>query len=603
MAPTRRSLPSTTTTTTTTTTTSSTSTSPPISSSASQPPQQEMTSKQKRVLAKLAIDAEPGLLLAPSSKQKRVGMVGTGKVYHYRGAVYELLGNEPEEWLAEERELERVEAERLRVEEVRRKDREEREEREREIEVERRRRMKEQFERDVKQNTTRKKMEDAAERATMKRKSEDEQMQRKKRRRMGEVEEKSKKRRHAPSSEDDEGDEDEGAHAPASKKRKPLSLAGREIDRTKHSVPTQPSYFPRPLAQPKRLKRADSGVAAVPYWPAPAPKAKRKRVATKLMPDDVLAEELRTKNFTNNGGREEYSCAEMAREQFTREMRVKAANESLQTEMLGTEVVRRGREYNVKRFFAELFEANKGVREKEGELREMREGREEVRRRRERGVAGHGGGRLGGQATEGAEDGVGKKTRGKVERSGVEGLGIPSTTDCEAGVEGGVGDGGEVRDSGTAMKKLGTKTAIPLAPHEQRLLGSGLKSARSTHHAHSSSIAAVGKDGDGDEAEGEERADSPFAFTLTTSYTKNPSQTYASQNSQADQNSQVKQKRNSEQITSGRAEPYLFGGRMVGESFVELERRQRWEEGVLGGLGWERVAVNELVVAEAEDLD
>ncbi|KAK5690650.1 hypothetical protein LTR97_012206 [Elasticomyces elasticus] len=625
MAPTRRSLPSSTT----------TSTSQPISSSAAPPPQQEMTSKQKRVLANLAIDAEPGLLLAHA--QKKVGMVGTGKVYHYRGAVYELLGNEPKEWLAEERELERLEGERVRVEEVTRKEREGREARELEVELQRERRMERERER-----------EREAEEAKRKRKSGDEdeeqtqQQQQKKRRRMGDVEAKTdggKKRMRESESAEDTADSSSEAHAAsAAEKRKPhSSLAGREIGnaKTKHSVPTQPSYFPRPLAQPKRLKRADSGVAALPYWPLPAPKPKRKRAVTKAGPgpDEVLAEELRTKNFTNNGGREEWSCAELAREREVREMRVKAANQGLQTEMLGTEVVRRGREGGLKRLFGELFQANKGVREKEGELRGMRGRREEVRRRqRGRGVGMRGGGRFGGQATEGAdEDGVGRERRGGVEGSGVVGLGGPSSTDGEAGGGGGGGGGGEVRDSGSATRGLGTetKTAIPLAfkTHEQRLLGSGLTSARARLHTDDDDDAAAGKDGDGDEVEREERADSPFALG-STCYAGDPLDTYVEQNShvkqnnhaqqnshaeqksQAQQNSHTQQKKTThqkakqeERITEGRAEPYLFGGRMVGESFVELERRQRWEGRVLGGWAWERVSGGEMVGAGVGDVD
>ncbi|KAI6915341.1 hypothetical protein KC318_g30 [Hortaea werneckii] len=99
MVATRHSLPTTTSFTTTTTSSSGPSAAEPVGSGTH-------TKKQRALLKQLNIDAKDAIL---DGSRRRGGGGGGGRedgqekqVYHYRGSVYEVVGNEPVEWLQQQ---------------------------------------------------------------------------------------------------------------------------------------------------------------------------------------------------------------------------------------------------------------------------------------------------------------------------------------------------------------------------------------------------------------------------------------------------------------------------------------------------------------------
>ncbi|KAK0938631.1 hypothetical protein LTR29_009843 [Friedmanniomyces endolithicus] len=372
MVSTRHSLPSTTDDALALPTTSSTSPPPPMQAAAPT----AITAKQSRLLRSLRIDAHDAII-APTipAPQTRASTGGGGetaasgpaaKVYHYRGAVYELQGDEPDEWMETEREAERKRQSRVSW--------------------------------DV----------SAGRGGVGSTVQDDEQQARKKRRTSDDGDndhlvDAGRKRKHRKDHEEDEdadeeqprrksrqvaalnpGDEyhDEQEHARlrrrsnqlaearAIKKRKRSQIATSEADDETHDQRTDSAAPPSTRQLP--AARRHRGPISKPrtYRPAPRP--------TITMDNPGVS----SYDLTINGGHETETCSHYARMAAIRDARDRAANEGLQVRMLPKETMMAGRRWHVAQLMRELIKVNRSVREHEEAMAKLK-GQMEERKRRE----------------------------------------------------------------------------------------------------------------------------------------------------------------------------------------------------------------------------
>ncbi|TKA71717.1 hypothetical protein B0A55_10832 [Friedmanniomyces simplex] len=587
MVSTRHSLPSSTTTTTTTTnsaalhlpTTSSTSPPPPPSEPATST---TMTAKQARLLKNLRIDAHDAILAAPPEKKlSRATSGGSGsasgaaKVYHYRGAVYELQGDEPEEWMEAEPEKWRKrkggvstagkdEVGAVQEEDV---------QRESEPSLKKKRRKSGDVGEDEEKQARKKRGENGVHEE-----DEDDHLEhaRKKRRRTG----------------TEAGEEDDAARQARKRRRSNQLAEARALKKRKRSHTVMNDEDPRD-------HRADS---AAPSPPPP----KRRDAISNLRPN------ISPCDLITNGGHETQTCTQYRRAAALRLARDRAANEGLQVKMLGKERMVMGARYNVARMVRELARLNGEVRWHEGRLGELRG--EMVRRKRREMV------RLGrGEGLEGGGEGASST---KVERR------IERTSPPDVVARG-------LADPSPLSSKPGTP--LPLTTAAQKFEGDAAPSSPSHPQAQNHGCSPTTVPAAALPPTPPTRTDSPLDTTTTTprdttthnatatpAYTttpggptatppSNPTPTSSStnlaqrkpelpspddnDNNNNNNNNNTKTPpqmppqpqttrqtttRQTQMITPGRAEQFLLGGRFRGESVEEFEARRKGEEGWLG---------------------
>ncbi|KAK0296937.1 hypothetical protein LTR91_009625 [Friedmanniomyces endolithicus] len=375
MVSTRHSLPSTTDDALALPTTSSTS--PPPPTQAALPA--AMTAKQSRLLRSLRIDAHDAII-APTIPAPRTrastgggGVTGAGgmaaKVYHYRGAVYELQGDEPDEWMEAERETERKRQSRVSWDVSAGKGGVGSAVQDDEHQTRKKRRMSNDGDDDSlvdagrkrkhsKQSGDREGVEDA-----------DEEQPRRKSRQVAAVksgdeyydeQEQARKRRRSA----------QLAEARAIKKRKRSQNGTSEADDETHNQRADSAAPPSTRQLP--AVRGHRGPISKPrtYRPAPRP--------TITMDNPGVS----SYDLTINGGHETETCGHYARMAAIRDARDRAANEGLQVRMLPKETMMAGRRWHVAQLMRELIKVNRSVREHEEAMAKLK-GQMEERKRRE----------------------------------------------------------------------------------------------------------------------------------------------------------------------------------------------------------------------------
>ncbi|KAK1076247.1 hypothetical protein LTR33_009108 [Friedmanniomyces endolithicus] len=343
-----------------------------------------MTAKQARLLKSLRIDAHDAIIApAPTPTEPRTrastgggGGAGAGagvdgapaKVYHYRGAVYELQGDEPDEWMEAEREISKKRQSRVSWdvsagrdglgdgvkdgEQHTRKKRRRSEDDDEDDEVDAGRALKnrkrsgdreEDGEDDGEQ--PRRKSRPAA---LVKGRDEDEQEK-----------EQARKRRRST----------QLAEARAIKKCKRSQMSTNDADDGTHDQRTD-SAAPVPTRAPP-VAPGRRGPISKPraYRPAPRP------IITMTNPG------VSPYDLTTNGGHEAETCSHYARMASIREARDRAANEGLQVRMLGKETMMAGRRWHVAQWMRELIKVNQSVREHEDAMAKLKREMDERKRR------------------------------------------------------------------------------------------------------------------------------------------------------------------------------------------------------------------------------
>ncbi|KAK0916225.1 hypothetical protein LTR02_000772 [Friedmanniomyces endolithicus] len=345
-----------------------------------------MTAKQARLLKSLRIDAHEAIIAPTLTEPRTRASTGGGggatagaaaggapaKVYHYRGAVYELQGDEPDEWMDPEREI-------------------------------------------SKKRQSRVSWDVSAGRAGLGGATEDgEQQTRKKRRRSeddddddevdagrarknrkrngdGEVdgdsdeEQPRGKSRSVGVFKGKDGDEDEQDQEQARKRRRSAQLAeARAIKKRKRG---QLSTNEADDETHDQRKRADSAaptstraLPAVPGRRGPISELRAYRAATRPIITKTNPG-VSPYDMTTNGGHETETCSNYARMASIREARDRAANEGLQVRMLGEKTMAAGRRWHVAQLIRELMKVNQSVKEHEDAMAKLKREMDERRRR------------------------------------------------------------------------------------------------------------------------------------------------------------------------------------------------------------------------------
>ncbi|KAK1809620.1 hypothetical protein LTR12_016006 [Friedmanniomyces endolithicus] len=345
-----------------------------------------MTAKQARLLKSLRIDAHDAIIAPTLTEPRTRASTGGGggatagaaageapaKVYHYRGAVYELQGDEPDEWMNPEREISKKRQSRV------------------SWDVSAGRAGLGGATEDGEQQTRKKR-----------RRSEDDDdddevdagRARKNRKRSGDREEDGEddgeqpRRKSRPAAlvkgkDNDEQEQDQArkrrrsaqlAEARAIKKRKRSQLSTNEADDETHD----------------QRKRADS-VASVTTRALPAVPGRRGPIseprAYRPAPRSIITMKnpgVSPYDMTTNGGHETETCSNYARMASIREARDRAANEGLQVRMLGEKTMAAGRRWHVAQLIRELMKVNQSVKEHEVAMAKLKREMDE-RKRRER---------------------------------------------------------------------------------------------------------------------------------------------------------------------------------------------------------------------------
>ncbi|KAK0312352.1 hypothetical protein LTR82_013984 [Friedmanniomyces endolithicus] len=343
-----------------------------------------MTAKQARLLKSLRIDAHDAIIAPTLTEPRTCASTGGGgvatagaaaggapaKVYHYRGAVYELQGDEPDEWMDAEREI-------------------------------------------SKKRQSRVSWDVSAGRAGLGGATEDgEQQTRKKRRRSEDDDDddevdagRARKNRKRSGDREEDGEDDgeqprrksrsvalvkgkdnaEQEQEQARKRRRSAQLAeARAIKKRKRS---QLSTNEADDETHDQRKRADS-VASVTTRALPAVPGRRGPIseprAYRPAPRPIIIMKnpgVSPYDMTTNGGHETETCSNYARMASIREARDRAANEGLQVRMLGEKTMAAGRRWHVAQLIRELMKVNQSVKEHEDAMAKLKREMDERKRR------------------------------------------------------------------------------------------------------------------------------------------------------------------------------------------------------------------------------